>query len=322
MNTGYLDYVLKRVGFALLTVFLVLTFNFVLFRALPGSAVTDLSRVPNATPALRHALAQQFGLDKPKWQQYFVYLDQLAHFNLGVSYINQQPVWSNLRTDIANTLPMVGVGTVLAILVGTLSGLIAAWRRRTPTDHLLTSSAIGFYSFPTQWLGLMLIVLLGKYLPTTGMTNPFAIDATFWQRVGDEATHMILPSLTVALTLYGQYALVVRSAVLETLGDDYILTARAKGLPTGKILRRHVLRNAMLPIVTLIGLSLGYVVGGALLIETVFTWPGIGLAVYQAVLQRDYPMLQAAFLILTISVVVFNLIADLLYMRLDPRVRT
>lgn len=322
MKTGNLDYLLKRVGFAILTVYLVLTFNFLLFRALPGSAVTDLSRVPNATPALRHALAVQFGLAKPKWQQYIVYLDQLIHGNLGVSYINQQPVWSNLRTDMLHTLPMVGTGTVLAIIAGTLSGLIAAWRRRTSADYLLTNSAIGFYSFPTQWLGLMLIVLFGSYLPTTGMTDPFVTGGSFLSTTGDELRHMILPALTVALTLYGQYTLVVRSAVLETLGDDYILTARAKGLRTSRTLRRHVLRNSMLPIVTLIGLSFGYIASGALLVEAVFTWPGIGLAVYQAVLQRDYPMLQGAFLILTISVVLCNLVADLLYLRLDPRIRT
>lgn len=322
MRTGTLDYVIKRIAFALFTIFVVLTFNFILFRTLPGSAVTDLSRVPNASPALREALAREFGLASSKWDQYLAYLDQLLHGNLGVSYVNQQPVLDNLRTDVANTVPMVALGTVVAIVAGIASGLVAAWRRRTAADYLLTNSAIAFYSFPTQWLGLMLIVLLGAYLPTTGMTTPFQIGGSFWQRAGDELQHMILPSLTIALTLYGQYSLVVRSAVLETLGEDYILTARAKGVRTRRMLTRHVLRNALLPIVTLMGLSLGYIVGGALLVETVFTWPGIGLAVYQAVLQRDYPTLQGAFLLLTISVVVFNLLADLLYAKLDPRVST
>jgi ABC-type dipeptide/oligopeptide/nickel transport system permease component len=320
VRTGTLDYVVKRVAFALITIFVVLTFNFILFRTLPGSAVTDLSRVPNASPGLREALAREFGLASSKWDQYFAYLGQLFHGNLGVSYVNQQPVLGNLRSDVANTVPMVALGTVVAIVAGIASGLVAAWRRRTPADYLLTNSAIAFYSFPTQWLGLMLIVLLGAYLPTTGMTTPFQIGGSFWQQAGDELQHMILPSLTIALTLYGQYSLVVRSAVLETLGEDYILTARAKGVRTRRMLTRHVLRNAMLPIITLMGLSLGYIVGGALLVETVFTWPGIGLAVYQAVLQRDYPMLQGAFLLLTISVVVFNLLADLLYAKLDPRV--
>jgi ABC-type dipeptide/oligopeptide/nickel transport system permease component len=138
--------------------------------------------------------------------------------------------------------------------------------------------------------------------------------------VKDLASHMFLPALTLGLTLYGEYTLIVRSAMLETLGEDYILTARAKGLKPRTIVRKHALRNAMLPITTLIALSLGYIVAGAILIETVFSWPGIGRAVYEAVLQRDYPMLQGAFLVLTLSVIFFNLVADLLYFRLDPRI--
>ena len=320
MNTRTLDYVIKRIGFAFMTVFVVLTFNFILFRALPGSAVTDLSRVPNATPALRQALAHQFGLDAPKWEQYFIYLKQLLHGNLGISYINGLPVWHNLQTALAHTIPMVGLGTALAIVLGVWSGVTSAWRWHGKADYLLTNTAISFYSFPTQWLGLMLVLLFGRYLPTTGMNDPFAVGGSAWTHFVDTFRHMLLPAFTVALTLYGQYTLVVRSAVLEVLGEDYVLTARAKGISARTILRRYVLRNALLPIVTLIALSIGYVVGGALLVETVFTWPGIGLAVYQSVLSRDYPMLQGAFLILTLSVVMFNLVADLVNLKLDPRV--
>lgn len=313
------SYAAKRTGFAVLTIFVAVSFNFLLFRALPGSVVTNLSRVPNATPALRHSLAVEFGLDKPLWEQYLIYLGQLLKGNLGISYVNSQPVAANLRTDLLNTLPMVSLGTIAAIVLGTASGLVAAWRRKTVVDHGLTNSALAFYSLPTQWLGLMLLLLFGHYLPTTGMRDAFATDTSFWATVQDEGRHILLPALTLALTLYGQYTLVVRSAVLETLGEDYVLTARAKGLSTKRILFSHVLRNALLPIVTLVALSLGYIVGGALLVETIFTWPGIGLAVYQAVLQRDYPMLQGAFLLLTASVVAFNLLADLLYRKLDPR---
>jgi len=157
-------------------------------------------------------------------------------------------------------------------------------------------------------------------LPTGGMSNEFLINPSFTTHVRDLAEHIALPALTLGLVLYGEYTLIVRSAMLETLGEDYVLTARAKGLKPWAVLRRHALRNAMLPITTLIALSLGYIVAGAILIETVFSWPGIGRAVYDAVLQRDYPMLQGAFLVLTISVVFFNLIADLLYFRLDPRI--
>jgi ABC-type dipeptide/oligopeptide/nickel transport system permease component len=180
--------------------------------------------------------------------------------------------------------------------------------------------AIAFYSFPTQWLALVLLIYLSSLLPSHGMTNDFLLNPTPWQHIKDVLIHMLLPSLTLALTLYGQYTLIVRSAMLETLGEDYVLTARAKGLSQGTIVVRHALRNALLPTTTLMALSLGYIVAGAILIETVFSWPGIGSAVYEAVTQRDYPMLQGAFLILTLSVVLANFFADLLYFRLDPRI--
>jgi peptide/nickel transport system permease protein len=153
------------------------------------------------------------------------------------------------------------------------------------------------------------------------MTNPFLFSAEpFWQHLGDVAQHMILPAATLMLTAYGSYTLVVRSSLLETLGEDYILTARAKGLPVRRIVWRHAVRNALLPMVTLIALDFGYIVGGALLIEVIFSWPGIGESMYTAITQRDYPMLQGGFLILTVSVIVLNFLSDLVYFRLDPRI--
>jgi ABC-type dipeptide/oligopeptide/nickel transport system permease component len=314
------DYVIKRTGFALVTVFIAVSINFVLFRLAPGSAVSNFSRVPHSTPETRLAIKKQFGLDKSRGEQYVLYLKQLVHGNLGVSFANSQPVSSNLRTAIVNTLPMVFFGTLFAIVIGTLTGVIAAWRRGTAVEGASVASALAFYSMPTHWLGLMLVILFTGILPTGGMSNDFLIDPSFWTHLKDLASHILLPSLTLGLVLYGEYTLIVRSAMLETLGEDYILTARAKGLKPWAIVRRHALRNAMLPIATLVALSLGYIVAGAILIETVFSWPGIGRAVYQAVLQRDYPMLQGAFLVLTVSVVFFNLLADLLYFKLDPRI--
>ncbi|HET7357450.1 MAG TPA: ABC transporter permease [Nocardioidaceae bacterium] len=313
-------YFAKRVTLAAGTVFVAITLNFILFRAAPGDAVSNLSRVPHASPALKEALRHEFGLDQSKWQQYWLYLDQLFHGNLGISFADQQPVSHDLTVALGNTVPMVLLGTVIAIGLGVVTGTVAAWRRGGITDQVNTNVAIAFYSFPTQWLGLMLLILFAGVLPTSGMSDEFLIDPTWWEHTVDVLKHMILPSATLALTLYGEYTLIARSSMLETLSEDYVLTARAKGLPNSTVVRRHAFRNALLPTTTLVALSLGYVVGGAILIETVFSWPGIGRAVYQAVLQRDYPMLQGAFLVLTLSVVVFNLIADLLYFRLDPRV--
>jgi ABC-type dipeptide/oligopeptide/nickel transport system permease component len=314
------DYVIKRVAFAVLTVFIAVTLNFVLFRLAPGSAVTNLARVPHATPETREAIKRQFGLDKSKFEQYVIYLKQLARGNLGISFANSQPVSDNLRTALINTIPMVFLGTMFAIVLGTFTGILAAWRRGTAAEGASITTALAFYSMPTHWLGLMLVILFAGVLPTGGMSNEFLINPSFWTHVKDLAAHITLPALTLGLVLYGEYTLIVRSAMLETLGEDYVLTARAKGLRSWAILRRHALRNALLPITTLVALSLGYIVAGAILIETVFSWPGIGRAVYDAVLQRDYPMLQGAFLVLTVSVVTFNLVADLLYFKLDPRI--
>jgi len=317
------DYVVKRAFFALVTIFVAITLNFFLFRVLPGSAVTDLARVPHAGAQLKHALTVEFGLDKPKWEQYLIYLKQLVHGNMGVSYTYQQPVTHLLLTDLKNTIPMVSLGTLLSIIVGVFTGVLAAWRRGSIADHISTNTAIFAYAFPTQWLGLMLLILLSSYLPTQGMTWSGAgifFQEPFWQHWGDVGQHIILPALTLMLTAYGSYTLVVRTSVLETLGEDYVLTARAKGLPVRRIVWRHAVRNAMLPMVTLIALDFGFIVGGALLVEVIFSWPGIGLAMYNAVTERDYPMLQGGFLILAIAVIVLNFVSDLVYFRLDPRI--
>jgi ABC-type dipeptide/oligopeptide/nickel transport system permease component len=314
------DYVIKRTGFAVVTVVVAVTLNFLLFRLAPGSAVSNLSRVPHATQETRNALKRQFGLDKSRGEQYVIYLRELVHGNLGVSFQNSQPVAHNLKEDLGNTIPMVLLGTVLAIVLGTLTGVVAAWRRGTTLEHVTVTSALAFYSMPTHWLALMLVILFAGWFPSGGMADDFLIDPSWLEHLKDVLHHMALPSLTLALVLYGQYTLIVRSAMLETLGEDYILTARAKGLRPWTIVRRHALRNALLPITTLVALSLGYIVAGAILIETVFSWPGIGRAVYEAVLARDYPMLQGAFLVLTLSVVLFNLAADLIYFKLDPRI--
>jgi ABC-type dipeptide/oligopeptide/nickel transport system permease component len=315
------DYVFKRAFFALITIFVAITLNFFLFRVLPGNAATSLARVPHAGAKLRHALTVEFGLDKPKWQQYVLYLRELVHGNLGVSYVNQQPVASQLWTALKNTIPMVTAGTLLSIIVGVFTGVLAAWRRGSIADHISTNAAVFAYAFPTQWIGLMLLIWLARYLPSNGMSWPILFSPEpFWQHLADVAQHMILPALTLFLTAYGSYTLVVRTSVLETLGDDYVLTARAKGLPVRRIVWRHAVRNALLPMVTMIAMDFGYIVGGVLLVEVIFSWPGIGLAMENAILDNDYPMLEGGFLVLSVAVIALNFLSDLVYFRLDPRI--
>jgi ABC-type dipeptide/oligopeptide/nickel transport system permease component len=313
-------YAVRRVFWALITLWVAATVNFFLFRLLPGNIVTKLARVPDATAQLRAAIAQEFGLNHSTWHQYWAYLWQLLHGNLGVSYQNAQPVADNLRLALGNTIPMVALGTIISILLGLATGVIAAWRRGTWSEHLSVTPALSFYAMPVQWLGLVLIIVFESILPTGGRVDEFLINPSYWQHQLDILKHMILPALTLGLVLYGQYTLIARSAMLETLGEDYILTARAIGYSDAMVLRRFALRNALLPVTSVIALSIGFIVGGAILVETVFNWPGIGLAMYQALLQRDYPMLQGAFLVLTVSVILCNLIADLLYFKLDPRI--
>ncbi|MEV0975111.1 MULTISPECIES: ABC transporter permease [Microtetraspora] len=319
MNRG-LDLVLRRTAVALITIFCAISLNFLLFRVVPGDAVSNLARVPNSTVAQQQALRHEFGLDRSIGVQYVAYLRELAHGNLGRSFANGQPVSKNLGEALGNTLPMVLLGTVVAILAGIATGVLGAVRRGTRTDRALTVSSLTVYALPAQWVGLLLLFLLGGVFPSGGRVDEFLIEPSPWQHTVDVLWHMTLPSLVVGLTLFGQYALLTRTAMLETLAEDYVLTARAKGLSTLRIVRHHALRNAMLPISTLIALSLGSVVGGVVLIETVFSWPGIGRAIYSAVTSRDYPMLQGAFLVLTVVVVVCNYVSDLIYLRLDPRI--
>ena len=320
-----MDYIIKRTIFALITVFVAISLNFVLFRAVPGNAVSGLKCL-HCTKQFKEAITKQYGLDKSKWQQYVIYLDRLAHGDLGTSIVDNRPVWDDIKQPLLNTLPMLVVGTVISVLLGIFSGVIAAWRRGTKmvdTGNMWT--ALTMYAAPTQWIGLLVVfyIALPLGLPATGIqsnTIGFFGSASTFELIRDRADHLFLPALTLGIGLYGEYALIVRSSMLETLGEDYVLTARAKGLPNWAIVWKHGLRNAMLPLITLIALSFGYIVAGAIVVEDVFSYPGIGLYTIQALDQRDYPVLQGIFLLLTLAVIAANFLADILYFVYDPRV--
>jgi ABC-type dipeptide/oligopeptide/nickel transport system permease component len=316
------NYVLRRTMFALVTVFLAITLNFIIFRAAPGDASSSLRNCRNCSATVKEQLRKELGLDKSKMEQYKIYLEDLAHGDLGQSYVSRDSVAGELLAALKNTLPMLALATIFAVGFGTIAGVLSAWRRGTFVEWSNVSVSLFFYAMPTQWLGLMLILVFAGTLPVSGISDAFLAftDPSPWETFVDRMKHMLLPALTLGLVLYGQYTLIVRSAILQTLGEDYILTARAKGLGNWLIIWRHALRNALLPIVSLIALEVAYLVGGSILVEAVFSYPGIGLQVYEAVFDRDYPMLQGAFLILTLAVVLSNLVADLLYFKLDPRI--
>jgi ABC-type dipeptide/oligopeptide/nickel transport system permease component len=319
-----MSYIARRLLFAAGTLYVAVTLNFVLFRLLPGDSVTGM-RCQACTAHFKAALRAQFGLNKPKFDQYFIYLVNLLHGNLGYSQYNNTPVWTAIRQSLLNTLPMLALGTLASIGIGVLAGVVAAWRRGTVVDKASTWTALAFYAAPTQWLGLLVMFYLAPQigLPVAGIKTPdlgILSTPSTWQVSVDYLRHMILPALTLGIGMYGQYAVIVRSSMLETFGEDYVLTARAKGLRNWAIVWRHALRNASLPLATLIALSVGYLVAGAIVVEDVFSYPGIGLATIDAIAHRDYTVLQGIFLILTVSVIAANFLADLLYFKLDPRV--
>jgi ABC-type dipeptide/oligopeptide/nickel transport system permease component len=294
--------------------------NFFLFRLAPGNAAS-LGLVPGASPDMRESLERQFGLDQSTAMQLQHYLVQLAHGNLGVSFADRQSVAGNLWTALVNTLTMVVPGLLLALALAGVTGVYAAWRRGSAADHGLRALALTMFAIPGQWLGMVLLYGARGHLPSGGISDPFLTGAGLRVELGDRAAHMVLPCATYALIVYGAFMIMLRTSLIETLSEDYILAAKARGLSNSAILRRHALRNALLPLVTLVGLTIGTLVAGVILVESVFSWPGLGETIYNAVIARDYPMLQGAFLLVTVAVVLSNVVVDLMYSYLDPRVR-
>jgi peptide/nickel transport system permease protein len=331
--SGRGGYLLRKVGWAILTVFVVITFNFVLFRVLPGDPAKSGLRDPRLSPAAVEALRERFGVDKelfldvggenPFDTQYVAYLRALSAGDLGTSYaFRDQQVSNLLGQALVNTLWLVIPSQFFSIVIGSALGLFAAWRRGRPLDVASLTFSLFMWSLPTFFLGIILLVAGANWfgLPTSGRITIGQDFASFWDLAVDVGSHLLLPTLTLTLVLLGEYMLIMRSSVLDVFGEDYILTARAKGLSTYRIIRGHALRNAMLPMVTLIALNLGFTVAGAIQVEAVYSWPGLGALTVNAVADRDYAVLQGAFLLIAVSVVVANLIAELVYGVLDPRV--
>ena len=330
---GRAGYLLRKIGWAVLTVFVVITFNFVLFRVLPGDPAKSGLRDPRLNPAAVEALRERFGTDRPVFldlagdnlfdSQFTAYIGALSRGDLGTSYaFRDQPVSDLIGKALTNTLWLVLPSQLLAIILGSVLGLFAAWRRGRALDVGALTFSLFMWSLPTFFLGIILLVVGAHWfgLPTAGRVTIGADYSDIWAAAADIGSHLILPTLTLTLVLLGEYMLIMRSSVLDVFGEDYILTARAKGLSTYRIIRHHALRNAMLPMVTLIALNLGFTVSGAIQVEAVYSWPGLGALTVSAVADRDYPVLQGAFLLLALSVVVANLIAELVYGWLDPRV--
>ncbi|MCX6459347.1 MAG: ABC transporter permease [Actinobacteria bacterium] len=313
-----LKYIARKAGWALLTLWFILSVNFFLFRIMPGDPVALLARSQRLSPEALDHQRQLFGLDQPLPQQYLTYLRETFSGNLGVSILSGTDVVSMVAARMWPTILLVGIGTLIAAVVGVLLGMRAGWRRGSGIDNGSMYTSLLLYSTPEGWLGMMLLILFAGALgwfPAGGYSS-----ASSGGGAGDVSSHLALPVLTLALGYVGQFFIVMRASMIDVKSQDYIRLARAKGLTDPAVRRHHAAPNALLPTITLIVLSFGFVLGGAIVIETVFSWPGLGLLTYQAIQTLDYPVLQAVFLLSSAAVIVANLIADIAYGLLDPRI--
>jgi peptide/nickel transport system permease protein len=316
-------YLGRKLVHALVTILAILILNFVIFRLMPGSPERQ-SRNPNLRPEVIAANRERWGLDKPIPEQLVLYLKSTVTGDLGYSIkYRGQPVVDVVLNAAGPTVLLIGAGEAVAIVLGLWLGARSGWRRGGVVDRVGNGVSLVFYSMPYFVIGMPLIIIFATglgWFPTSGMTTPGG-DKTLVQTLFDVGRHLVLPLTAVALGLIGAYSILMRSSVIDTRAEDYITTARAKGLPDGRILRSHAFPNALLPMVTLIAINLGYVVAGAITAEIVFAWPGLGTLTVQALDARDYPLLQAIFLLISVSVVFANFAADIIYGYLDPRVR-
>ena len=317
-------FVLGKVAGAIGTLAFVLAFNFFLFRVVDDNPVDNLFRGRNLSASQVASLEERFGVGDPLLVQFGKYVRQTLQGDLGISLKSSRPVSEVIMDSFWPTVWLVGTATLASMVIGTLLGIHAAWRRGTGTDTAATSFSMITYSMPDFWLAMVLFglfaVTLGLF-PTGGFETA-GTNATGVALFADHAYHMVLPALTLALAYIGEYMILMRASMLDTVREDYLTLARAKGLRDSLVRRRHAVPNALLPLVSLSALNFGYVLSGAIAVEAIFSWPGLGRATFNALEGPDYPMLQGLFLLFSAAVILANLVADLLNGYLDPRVRT
>jgi peptide/nickel transport system permease protein len=309
---------------ALLTLAFVLVFNFFLFRIM-GDPTAQLARLPRASPEEIQQLRAYYGLDKPLLGQFADYARDTVQLDLGISQRSRRDVSEELGDAIPWTFLLIGTGTLLATALGTWLGVIAATRRGTAADDGLLGFSLFTYAAPEYWIGIILILLLAvavPIFPAGQQVTPGAEFSSWFAEAADVAEHMVLPVTALTLMLLGQYFVIMRSSMVDVLTEDFVTVKRATGMPWNKVVRRHAVPNALLPLVTLAALQFGAVAGGVITIETIFSWPGLGELTYNAINDKDFPVLQGTFLVFSVAVILANLAADALYFVLDPRVQS
>ena len=318
-----LRFVVGKCFGALGTLGFVLVFNFFLFRVVNDDPTASMFRGRNLTRAQIDSLRRSFRLDGSRWEQFTAYVSETARGNLGVSLQSRRPVTTEIAEAIWPTVLLVGTATVAAMVIGVLIGMRAGWKRRSRFDVGSTAVSMFTYAVPDFWLGMLLLGVFGvKFgiFPTGGLEDAGS-QATGFSRLLDEFHHMALPALTLTLAYMGEYAIVMRSSMIDTLREDYLQLARAKGLRDAAVRRFHAVPNALLPVVSLSAINFGFVLSGAIAVEAIFSWPGLGQATLEAIRGPDFPMLQGLFLLFSAALIIANLLVDVLYAVLDPRVR-
>jgi peptide/nickel transport system permease protein len=321
---GMLRYAASRLLQALGLVLAVVVLNFVLVHAAPGDPVETIAGASGGmSPELMAQLRTQYGLDKSLSVQLGVYLGKVAQGDLGYSYFFNLPVTSMIAERVPATLLLVLSSVLLAFFVGTALGVLSSRKPNGLLSQFITVLSLVGFAAPVFWLGIMLVILLASVFPILPVAGMRSIDSTGGglKDVVDVAWHLVLPTLTLSLVYLAQYSRLARSSMLDVLGSDFIRTARAKGLADRVVLYKHALRNALLPVVTVLGLQFGNVLAGAILVETVFNWPGLGRLAFESVLRRDYPTILGVLLFSSIVVVVMNQLTDLCYRFIDPRIK-
>lgn len=314
-------YVGERLLGAAVSLLAVIFTSFFLFRIVPGDPVRVMTHGRPVTIEQKEALAREFGLDKPLFEQFGSYLLGVLRFDFGESFQYNRPVLHMVGERLWPTLLLVGTSLIVSTLLGFWLGVQGAWKHGSTSDRVHTGVALTLWSVPSFWLGLILIVVFGSglgWFPTAGMKTPGVEGFAAWL---DIAHHLVLPLVTMVAVVYAQYLMVMRSSLLDEMGSDYLVTARAKGLRDSEVKRRHAVPNALLPTMTLIFINIGFVLFGAVLTETVFSWPGLGKLFYEGLSVPDLPLVQGLFVIFSATVILMNLISDLLYPVIDPRVR-
>lgn len=316
-------YIVKRILAGITTVLLVYIVNFLLIQAVPGDPINAIMGVDRDDPEMRIALEAKYGFDKPVPVQLMKYIGALFHGDLGTSIIYNRPVSEMIGEKIGATLLLVFTAAILALLVGTAMGIQAARREGSFLDKIYSFVSYILNAVPSFWLGLMFIILFASLLhwfPSYGMTNVRQSNTGF-RLVLDVLHHMFLPLLTLVLIQIPVYFRIAKTAVLQVTQEDFVLTLKAVGMPEEAIFRKYIFRNAILPTITIFGISMAYLITGVALIEIVFAWPGTGRLVLTAISQRDYPTLMGIYLVMSISVAVTMIIVDVVYALLDPRIR-